>query len=84
MSVILNFNDMVEKMFGNNEEIRIKGKTKKKDLVIINAKKFDEIITRLKELEYWQEMEKRSDELDIGKGEIHSISEMKKMLEVIK
>lgn len=27
---------------------------------------------------------KRSDELDIGKGEIHSISEMKKMLEVIK
>lgn len=28
MSVILNFNDMVEKMFGNNEEIRIKGKTK--------------------------------------------------------
>lgn len=58
MSVILNFNDMVEKMFGNNEEIRIKGKTKNKDLVIINAKKFDEIIARLKELEYWQEMEK--------------------------
>ena len=84
MSVILNFNDMVEKMFGNNEEIRIKGKTKNKDLVIINAKKFDEIIARLKELEYWQEMEKRSDELAIGKGEIHSISEMKKMLEVIK
>ena len=29
MSVILNFNDMVEKMFGNNEEIRIEIKIKK-------------------------------------------------------
>ena len=33
-TLTINFNDMIEKMIENNEELRIKGETKSKDLVI--------------------------------------------------
>ena len=33
-TLTINFNDMIEKMIGNNEELRIKVETKSKDLVI--------------------------------------------------
>ena len=33
-TLTINFNDMIEKMIGNNEELRRKGETKSKDLVI--------------------------------------------------
>ena len=33
-TLTINFNDIIEKMIGNNEELRIKGETKSKDLVI--------------------------------------------------
>ena len=44
-TLTINFNDMIEKMIGNNQEIRIKGETKSKDLVILNADKYDKLLT---------------------------------------
>lgn len=44
-TLTINFNDMIEKMIGNNEELRIKGETRSKDLVVLNADKYDKLLT---------------------------------------
>ena len=76
-----NFNDMIEKMIGNNEEIRIKGETKSKDLVILNADKYDKLLTELNNLMYIQKILKRAEETS---AEYHTFEEMEKMIEEIK
>ena len=55
-TLTINFNDMIEKMIGNNQEIRIKGETKSKDLVILNADKYDKLLTELNNLMYIQKI----------------------------
>ena len=82
MSILtINFNDMIEKMIGNNEEIRIKGETKSKDLVILNADKYDKLLTELNNLMYIQKILKRAEETS---AEYHTFEEMEKMIEEIK
>ena len=61
-TLTINFNDMIEKMIGNNQEIRIKGETKSKDLVILNADKYDKLLTELNNLMYIQKILKRAEE----------------------
>ena len=43
---------MIEKMIGNNEELRIKGETRSKDLVILNTDKYDKLLTELNNFEF--------------------------------
>ena len=80
-TLTINFNDMIEKMIGNNEELRIKGETKNKDLVILNADKYDKLLTELNNLMYIQKILKRAEETS---AEYHTFEEMEKMIEEIK
>ena len=80
-TLTINFNDMIEKMIGNNEELRIKGETKSKDLVILNADKYDKLLTELNNLIYIQKILKRAEETS---AEYHTFEEMEKMIEEIK
>ena len=80
-TLTVNFNDIIEKMIGNNEEIRIKGETKNKDLVILNADKYDKLLTELNNLMYIQKILKRAEETS---AEYHTFEEMEKMIEEIK
>ena len=80
-TLTINFNDMIEKMIGNNQEIRIKGETKSKDLVILNADKYDKLLTELNNLMYIQKILKRAEETSV---EYHTFEEMEKMIEEIK
>lgn len=82
MSILtINFNDMIEKMIGNNEELRIKGETRSKDLVVLNADKYDKLLTELNNLMYIQKILKRAEETS---AEYHTFEEMEKMIEEIK
>ena len=80
-TLTINFNDMIEKMIGNNEELRIKGETRSKDLVILNADKYDKLLTELNNLMYIQKILKRAEETS---AEYHTFEEMEKMIEEIK
>ncbi|MFZ7987589.1 type II toxin-antitoxin system Phd/YefM family antitoxin [Fusobacterium watanabei] len=80
-TLTINFNDMIEKMIGNNEELRIKGKTRSKDLVVLNADKYDKLLTELNNLMYIQKILKRAEETS---AEYHTFEEMEKMIEEIK
>ena len=80
-TLTINFNDMIEKMIGNNEELRIKGETKSKDLVILNADKYDKLLTELNNLIYIQKILKRAEDTA---AEYHTFEEMEKMIEEIK
>ncbi|WP_338954819.1 type II toxin-antitoxin system Phd/YefM family antitoxin [Fusobacterium nucleatum] len=72
---------MIEKMIGNNEELRIKGETRSKDLVILNTDKYDKLLTELNNLMYIQKILKRAEETS---AEYHTFEEMEKMIEEIK
>ena len=80
-TLTINFNDMIEKMIGNNEELRIKGETRSKDLVVLNADKYDKLLTELNNLMYIQKILKRAEETS---AEYHTFEEMEKMVEEIK
>ena len=80
-TLTINFNDMIEKMIGNNEELRIKGETRSKDLVVLNADKYDKLLTELNNLMYIQKILKRAEET---RAEYHTFEEMEKMIEEIK
>ncbi|WP_338976593.1 type II toxin-antitoxin system Phd/YefM family antitoxin [Fusobacterium nucleatum] len=80
-TLTINFNDMIEKMIGNNEELRIKGETRSKDLVILNTDKYDKLLTELNNLMYIQKILKRAEETS---AEYHTFEEMEKMIEEIK
>ena len=72
---------MIEKMIGNNEELRIKGETRSKDLVVLNADKYDKLLTELNNLMYIQKILKRAEETS---AEYHTFEEIEKMIEEIK
>lgn len=80
-TLTINFNDMIEKMIGNNEELRIKDETRSKDLVVLNADKYDKLLTELNNLMYIQKILKRAEETS---AEYHTFEEMEKMIEEIK
>lgn len=80
-TLTINFNDMIEKMIGNNEELRIKGETRSKDLVVLNADKYDKLLTELNNLMYIQKILKRAEETS---AEYHTFEGMEKMIEEIK
>ena len=74
--ITINVNDIFDKMIGNENEIIIKRENKANDLILITAKKYNEILEELKRLRYWQEIDKRIENVKAGKGEFHELIEV--------
>lgn len=51
------------------------------DLMIIPKKKYNELLEKIKELEYWQEIERRRADLDAGNGKVLTLEEAIKYAE---
>lgn len=66
--ITISVNDIFDKIMGNNDEIIIKRNNEADDLVLINAKKYNAILEELKRFQYWQEIDKRIEDLKAGKG----------------
>ena len=74
--ITINVNDIFDKMIGNENEIIIKRENKADDLILITAKKYNEILDELKRLRYWQEIDKRIENVKAGKGEFLELIEV--------
>ena len=74
--ITINVNDIFDKMIGNENEIIIKRENKADDLILITVKKYNEILEELKRLRYWQEIDKRIENVKAGKGEFHELIEV--------
>ena len=74
--ITINVNDIFDKMIGNENEIIIKRENKADDLILITAKKYNEILEELKKFQYWQEIDKRIENVKAGKGEFHELIEV--------
>lgn len=66
--ISINVNDIFDKMIGNENEIIIKRENDADDLILITAKKYNEILEELKRLKYWEEIDKRIENVKAGKG----------------
>lgn len=74
--ITINVNDIFDKMIGNENEIIIKRENKADDLILITTKKYNEILEELKRLRYWQEIDKRIENVKSGKGEFYELIEI--------
>ena len=74
--IAINVNDIFDKMIGNENEIIIKRENEADDLILITAKKYNEILEELKRLKYWNELDKRIENIKAGKGEFHELIEV--------
>ena len=66
--ITISVNDIFDKIMGNNDEIIIKRDNQADDLVLLTAKKYNAILEELKRFQYWQEIDKRIEDLKAGKG----------------
>ena len=66
--IAISVNDIFDKIMGNEEEIIIKRNNEADDLVLLTAKKYNAILEELKRFQYWQEIDKRIEDLKAGKG----------------
>lgn len=74
--IAINVNDIFDKMIGNENEIIIKRENDADDLILITAKKYNEILEELKRLKYWNELDKRIENIKAGKGDFHELIEV--------
>jgi hypothetical protein len=74
--ISINVNDIFDKMIGNENEIIIKRENNADDLILITAKKYNEILEELKRLKYWEEIDKRIENVKAGKGQFHELIEV--------
>ena len=74
--ISINVNDIFDKMIGNENEIIIKRENDADDLILITAKKYNEILEELKRLKYWEQIDKRMENLKVGKGQFHELIEV--------
>ena len=74
--IAINVNDIFNKMIGNENEIIIKRENDADDLILITAKKYNEILEELKRLKYWDEIDKRIKSIKDGKGNFHELIEV--------
>lgn len=74
--ISINVNDIFDKMIGNENEIIIKRENDADDLILITAKKYNEILEELKRLKYWEEIDKRIENVKVGKGQFHELIEV--------
>ena len=67
--IAINVNDDIfDKTIGNEDEVIIKRDNQADDLVLLTAKKYNAILEELKRFQYWQEIDKRIEDLRAGKG----------------
>ena len=78
------FDEIFDTMIGNKTEVVIKRTNKAEDLILLTATRYKEILEKIEELKYYNEIRRRAEDLDAGNGKVHTISEMEKMLEAIK
>ena len=76
IAINVNDNDIFDKIMGNNDEIIIKRDNQADDLVLLTAKKYNAILEELKRFQYWQEIDKRIEDLKAGKGQFHELIEV--------
>ena len=74
--IAINVNDIFDKMIGNEDEVIIKRDNQADDLVLLTAKKYTAILEELKRFQYWNEIDKRMEDLHAGKGQIHELIEV--------
>ena len=74
--ITISVNDIFDKIMGNNDEIIIKRGNEADDLILLTAKKYNEILEELKRFQYWQEIDKRIEDLKAGKGQFHELIEV--------
>ena len=74
--ISINVNDIFDKMIGNENEIIIKRENDADDLILITAKKYNEILEELKRLKYWEQIDKRIENVKAGKGQFHELIEV--------
>ena len=75
--IAINVNDDIfDKTIGNEEEVIIKRKNNTDDLVLLTAKKYNAILEELKRFQYWNEIDKRIEDLQAGKGQFHELIEV--------
>lgn len=74
--ITINVNDIFDKMIGTENEIIIKRENDADDLILITAKKYNEILEELKRLKYWEEIDKRIENVKAGKGQFHELIEV--------
>ena len=72
----IDINDIFDKMIGNEDEVIIKRANQADDLVLLTAKKYNAILEELKKFQYWNEIDKRIEDLHAGKGQIHELIEV--------
>ena len=74
--IAIDVNDIFDKMIGNEDEIIIKRDNQADDLVLLTAKKYKAILEELKRFQYWNEIDKRIEDLHAGKGQFHELIEV--------
>ena len=74
--IAISVNDIFDKIMGNEEEIIIKRNNEADDLGLLTAKKYNAILEELKRFQYWNEIDKRMEDLHAGKGQIHELIEV--------
>ena len=74
--ITISVNDIFDKIMGNNDEVIIRRKNKTDDLILLTAKKYNEILEELKRFQYWNEIDKRIEDLHAGKGQFHELIEV--------
>ena len=74
--IAINVNDIFDKMIGNEDEVIIKRDNESDDLVLLTAKKYNAILEELKRFQYWNEIDKRIEDLHAGKGQFHELIEV--------
>ena len=60
--ITISVNDIFDKIMGNNDEIIIKRDNQADDLVLLTAKKYNEILEELKKLKYKQNKKNLGDD----------------------
>ena len=74
--IAIDVNDIFDKMIGNEDEIIIKRDNQVDDLVLLTAKNYNVILEELKRFQYWNEIDKRIEDLHAGKGQFHELIEV--------
>ena len=64
-TLTLNINDL-EKLAKNGND----------DLVILTKNEYNELIQKIKDLEYWNKIDKRIESVKAGKGQFHELIEV--------
>ena len=64
-------------MIENKKEVVIKRKNKAEDLILLTATRYKEILEKIEELKYYNEIRRRAEDLDAGNGKPERLKHFK-------